>query len=146
MSHEITVRPATVEDAPGLARLNKLFNDVDEPPAQLAARLAAPNRVETPLLAYVEGELAGFAALRVVPCVFYAEPHAEVTELYVEAAYRRRGVARALLRYAEQMAIEVGAEKLYIFTDFENHPARTLYRALGYTDEDLSLSKQLAEG
>lgn len=88
---EIRVYPATPADAAELVRLNALFNGQQEPPEQLAARLRDPQRVETPLLALVEGRVAGFAAVRVVPCVFYPEPYAELTELYVEAEFRHWG-------------------------------------------------------
>ncbi|MEX1018395.1 MAG: GNAT family N-acetyltransferase [Litorilinea sp.] len=143
MAHGISIRAATAQDAPELVRLNSLFNGEEEPPGQLAQRLQDPRRVETPLLAEMGGCVAGFAALRIVPCIFYPEPYAELTELYVEPAYRGRGVGRALVRYAEQMAIEAGADQLFILTGFDNQPALALYRGLGYADYDLALCKQL---
>lgn len=141
MDNPLNIYLATVEDAPHLARLNALFNDSLEGADKIALRMGDPRRVEMPLLAAYEGQVVGFASLRLVPCVFYPDPHAELTELYVDVAYRRRGIARALVAYAEQMAISSGATELFILTGFDNQEALALYRALGYEDYDLALHK-----
>ena len=100
----LEVRVARVEDTPEIARLNLLFNGCDEPPERYAARLADPHRVDTPILALIAGRAVGIANLRLLAPVFYPEPYAELTELYVEEAVRRQGVGRALVRFAEQLA------------------------------------------
>ena len=79
MSNQMKTRVATLEDAHGLARLNAAFNDIHEPAQQLRSRLANPHRVETPIVAEVNECIVGFASLRLVPCVFYETPHAELT-------------------------------------------------------------------
>ena len=43
------------------------------------------------------------------------------------------------------MAAEAGAAEIVIRTGFKNHAAQQLYRACGFTDQDLSLSKPLRE-
>jgi ribosomal protein S18 acetylase RimI-like enzyme len=139
----IIIREATIEDAPILVHLNAAFNGSSDPAEQLAQRLADPKRVETALIAEVDQQIAGFAALRVVPCIWYAAPHAELTELYVEEPYRRHGVARALIAYAEQLARRAGAQELLVQTGHNNQPALALYHAVGFEDYDLSLLKQL---
>jgi len=143
MPPKIQVHPAQPEDAADIARLNALFNGSSEPPEAYLPRLADTRRVDTPLLAWVEGQAAGIANLRVVPTVFYPEPYAELTELYVEEPYRRQGVGQALIGYAEDLARQGGAVELVILTDAENHPAQQLYRGLGYVDHDQALSKAL---
>jgi ribosomal protein S18 acetylase RimI-like enzyme len=132
-------------DLTQLAHLNALFNGASDTAEQLASRLADPCCVETPILAEISGRIVGFAALRVVPCVFYSEAHAELTELYVEDAYRHQGVGQALVAYAERLAIEKGAQTMVILTDFENRAAQSLYRKMGYNNEDLVLSKDLSK-
>ena len=135
------IRIAKHEDAAEIARLNTLFNGCSEPAAHYAARLRDPRRVDTPILAEVDGHCAGIASLRLAPQVFYAGLYAELTELFVEEAYRRRGIGRALLTYAERIAAEAGAAEIVIRTGFKNLAAQQLYRARGFTDQDLSMSK-----
>jgi GNAT superfamily N-acetyltransferase len=143
MTLAIHTRLATPDDAAALARLNEAFNGVVEPPEELAQRLLNPRRVEQPILAEIAGQPVGLVALRVVPCVFYTSPHAELTELYVEPAYRRQGVGRALVDYAARLAREAGAETLLVLTDFCNDTAQSLYRDRGFVNHDLAMQKDL---
>lgn len=136
------VREARPADAAAVAELNEAFNGVHESPDALAQRLADPGRAETALLAEVEaGQAAGFAGLRVTPSLFYATPRAELTELYVAPAFRRRGIARALIGLAERLALARGARSLVVLTGADNAAALRLYRAVGFEDDDVSLSK-----
>ncbi len=146
MNLEIHIHSAESVDAAGLAQLvclNSLFNGESNSAEQIAARLADPRRVETAILAEIDGRIIGFATLRVVPCIFFAEPYAEVTELYVEEGYRRHGVGRALVTHAEKLAREAGARKMLILTDFYNDTAQSLYRSMGYVHYDIALQKDL---
>jgi len=142
MDDNLVVRPATVDDACELACLNAAFNGSREAPGHVARRLTDPRRVETPLVAEINQRVVGFASLRLVPCVFYAEPRAELTELFVKVAHRRRGIGHALVAYAERLAMEGGAKGLFVLTGFENQAAQALYRARGYRDYDLAMCKE----
>jgi GNAT superfamily N-acetyltransferase len=144
MSNEVSIRTATSDDVHELARLNAIFNGVHEAPEQMAARLADPHRVETPIIAEMGGRLVGFAGLRLVPCVFYAAPHAELTELFVEEGYRRRGIGRGLVAYAERLAHAGGAKEMLVLTGLTNREGQALYRAMGYEEDDLAMYKGLA--
>ena len=137
-----TIRMACPEDIPELARLNAAFNGGNESAAALAERFADPRRVEWPIVAEVGGRLVGFAALRLAPGLFYPEPHAEMTELYVEDACRRQGIGRELVKFVECMAVDIGAHELWLMTGLENHDAQEFYRSLGYDHQDLALSKE----
>ena len=143
MEHDIVTRIATPDDAEELARLNGVFNRVFEPSRTLALRLENTRQVETPILAEMEGRVVGFAAVRVVPCVCYATPYAELTELFVEEAWRRRGVGRALMEQAENLAREKGATSLLLLTGLGNADAQAFYQALGYADRHLAMEKKL---
>jgi ribosomal protein S18 acetylase RimI-like enzyme len=137
------IRLATPADAGELARMNAAFNGVFDSAAQIAARLAACADIETAILAELDGQVGGFACVRVVPCVLYAEPYAELTELYVEPALRRRGLGRALIAYAEQLARERGAAELLIMTGTSNLAAQALYRAVGYDTYAVALTRKM---
>ena len=130
------IRIATTNDTSALARLNASFNETSDPAEALAIRLVDPRRVDIPLLAEVDGQAVGFACLRVVPNLFYAEMYAELTELYIEPDFRRRGLGRALVTYAEELARERGAKGLKILTGDDNDEGQGLYRRMGYKDEE----------
>jgi ribosomal protein S18 acetylase RimI-like enzyme len=139
------IRPATPADAGDLARMNAAFNGVSDSAAQIAARMAACADIETAILAKADGQVGGFACVRVVPCVLYAEPYAELTELYVDPAFRRRGLGRALIGYAEQLARTRGATELLIMTGTGNAAAQALYRAAGYDTYAVALNRKVRE-
>jgi ribosomal protein S18 acetylase RimI-like enzyme len=130
---------------PELARLNAEFNGSSDPPEQLSVRFSDPACVEQPLLAEIDGCVVGFAALRIVPCVFYAEPHGELTELFVEPGCRRMGVGRELLSLAEEMAQAKGVKELFVLTGRSNHAARSFYASMGYQDGELAFAKKFAD-
>lgn len=140
---EPILRTATPADAEILATLNRLFNDAEEPPEHWAERLADSRQIEQAILAEIDGQVVGMAGLRLAPGLFYPEPQAEVTELYVLPGFRGKGVGRSLLEKAEALARQAGASELLIRVNVENDPARRLYRSLGYEDGDLSLTKEL---
>ena len=137
------IRAARANDAVEIARLNLAFNGVTDSPEAYAARLADPRRVDHPILALLDERAVGQANLRLAPNVFYAEPYAELSELFVEEAHRRQGIARALIQAAERLAVESGARQMVILTDFYNHPAQQLYRALGFQHHDIALVKEI---
>ena len=145
MNNKIVTRIAKSSDMQDLARLNAQFNGGYESPERLANRLSDPFCVEQPLIAEINGHVAGFAALRIVPCVFYPHPHGELTELFVEEEYRRYGAGRELLVLAERIAKEKGVKELFVLTGLSNQLARMFYNSMGYQDNDLVLSKELQE-
>lgn len=140
---QITVREATQDDLVALARLNERFNDVKTTGAQIAARLADPQCVEIAIVAEVDNQLVGFAGLRVVPLIFYKGTHAELTELFVEESYRRRGVGGVLIRFAERLAESKGAEELILHTGEDNQAAQEFYTAMGYEAWEIVMGKRL---
>jgi GNAT superfamily N-acetyltransferase len=140
---QITIRVATEDDLGALARLNTQFNDVDTTAEQIAERLADPQCVEIPIVAEAEKQVVGFAGLRVVPQIFYAGAHAELTELFVEEGYRRRGIGQALIQFAERLAQSKGAEALVIHTGEDNYAARAFYSTMGYEPWDVVMGKMV---
>lgn len=59
-----------------------------------------------------------------------------LNDLYVDASARRGGVARALLDAAAAFAREDGALGVSLETTRDNAPARALYRAAGWHEDD----------
>jgi ribosomal protein S18 acetylase RimI-like enzyme len=73
------------------------------------------------------------------------EPYGELTDLFVAASFRRRGVARALMAHVERLAREGGAKELVLLTGFDNAGSQAFYRALGYGDYALAMRRRLAD-
>lgn len=92
------------------------------------------------LVAYLNGATAGhvnvlFASdLAVVRSAFEGTVHYEVSALATAVPLRRRGVGRALLARAEDLARRRGAARVGLACNVDNEPARSLYDSAGYVD------------
>ena len=141
----VTVRQATPDDATELARMLDLFDHMGATPEQVSARMLACQSVLTTYLGEIDGQPVGFACLRLVPHIQGDEPYAELTDIYVEAPWRRHGVARALIARVEAAARASGASEVVIITGFDNEGAQAAYRAAGYTDWALAMRKRFPD-
>ena len=138
------IRFANEKDADVLARLNRKFNKTHDTAEQIAARIKAKPLAETALVAEVEGEVIGFACLRVTRSLCYDFALAELTELYVDESHRRHGAGRALIERAERIAQQQGAESLMLLVGGKNLTAQEFYRSVEYQElQDLVMSKKL---
>jgi GNAT superfamily N-acetyltransferase len=138
----IIIRPATPDDAAEIARLNEAFNDLRSTPEQIAAQIARCAGIETMFLAEVDRRVVGMASLRLLPNICDPMPYAELTELFVEDAYRRLGVGRALVEAIEQAARIGGANQLILLTGLKNSRAHAFYHALGYAIYSFAMHKR----
>ena len=59
-----------------------------------------------------------------------------IDELYVDAAYRRRGYGREAVAFVEKKAREMGVNAIHLEVDRGNDAAFELYRRTGYQDHD----------
>src|SRR3954468_11760714 len=151
MSDEVLVRPAEVSDVTEVARLLTELNlDVGvggyppdrerDPevatvtPDQVQRRAISMRNLETVYVAEVEGAVCGFVSLRLTPYLDQDAPYAEITEVYVEPQARRRGVAQALMTFAESQAARYGATSVHLVTGADNVKAQAFYKAAGYED------------
>ncbi len=138
----ITVRQATPDDATALARMLDLFDGLGATPDQVSARMRACQHVLTTFLGALDGQPVGFACLRLVPHLQGDEPYAELTDIYVDAPFRRQGVARTLIAQVEAAARVAGASEVVLITGFDNEGAQAAYRASGYADWALAMRKR----
>src|SRR5688572_641785 len=150
MSEGLTIREASVEDAATVATLFSEFNallgadGLPESEAYLpenanvavhtmVRRLEAMREVERVWLAEVDGAPAGLICLRLVPYIGQDAPFADVTQLYVRQALKRRGIGAALIAVAEHAALQAGATCVHIITGaVNNDDAQAFYKAQGY--------------
>lgn len=90
-------------------------------------------------VAEIEGEIGGFSAITTDQEPEYAsvgwdinEPAIVTHRLAVSIHHRRQGIAEALLKQAEIVALERGITKLRIDTNSNNKATRLLFPKLGY--------------
>jgi len=91
-------------------------------------------------VAEVEGVVVGVVTVG-TRAHFTGDLDAYVGELVVDARVQRSGVGAALMAAAENWAGDRGLRHLTLETGAANQPARDFYRALGYLEEDVRLTK-----
>lgn len=109
---------------------------VDEPKADATEHRRERVRSDDTFdrVAVVDGRFVGYVAgdFREAPPVVRHGDTAHVNELYVRPAYRREGVADALLAEAESWAEERGCVYVSLHVHRGNDAARALYEDRGY--------------
>jgi len=107
------------------------FQNFEAELASLPGEYASPHgRL---LLAFVDGALAGCAALRALADVDYANA-CEMKRLYVRPAFRRFGLGRALAEALLDEARRAGYSVMLLDTLDEMESARGLYSTLGFEE------------
>lgn len=100
----------------------------------LQARMQANDSVV--LLAEADGKALGFVQLYPMFSSVGTARTWILNDLYVDAAARRGGVARALLDAAADFARNDGARSIVLETTRDNEPARALYRDAGWNEDE----------
>ena len=136
----MNVRLATDADTEAVGRLlhdfNSEFGDLTPGPAKLAARMRE-------LLG--DGHIAvlvggdgpdGVAVMSFRPSLWTDALECYLAELYVAPAVRGRGLGRALLNGALELARKTGADYICLATSEDDVAARSLYESAGFTNRD----------
>jgi ribosomal protein S18 acetylase RimI-like enzyme len=89
-----------------------------------------------------EDRVVGFVALS-TRTHFTGDVDAYIGSLVVDQELERQGVGSMLLRVAEEWARDSGFQTLVLDTGARNTAARALYKAVGFAEEDIRLSKRL---
>jgi ribosomal protein S18 acetylase RimI-like enzyme len=134
------VREGAGDDCDAIGRLLHAFNrEFDEPtpgPRELADRvrhLLAEGQI-TVLLAGDAPD--GLAVLRFRPAIWTPTLECYLAELYVVPAHRRRGLGRALMEAAIELARREGATYMDLGTSEDDVAARALYESLGFRNRE----------
>lgn len=156
----VDIREYHLEDAP---QVERCIVELQAFERKIEPNRADPETIAAPYLAHIlqqcldldgaifvaeaEGAVVGFV------CIFAktdsgslieAEPeHAYISDLVVLPAHRGRGVGRALLRQAEEFAVQHGARVLKLDVLAANSGARALYCTAGFQEHEIRLQKQL---
>jgi GNAT superfamily N-acetyltransferase len=132
------VRVASDRDADVVAALLHDFNtefDTPTPPVdELEGRLSELLPGGDPVVLLGGDEPDGLAVLRFRPSIWSSGLECYLAELYVTPARRGRGLGRALMQAAIEVALERGADWMDIGVDEPDLPARRLYESLGFTN------------
>lgn len=131
----ITIRFAQPKDAPQLLRLNEAFNGPgDQTPEGIRTALEAPGP-EQVFVAEAEesGALIGFCCCLLKRSFCYQEPSGEITEFFVDPAWRRQGAGRALLAFAVRFCESQRVSELTLLTGDDNFTAQAFYKSLGFS-------------
>ena len=142
---EIEIRQATGSDEPALTRIDR---ETHTPLSTIAPsqRFGERTRPEQTLVALVDGELAGYIAMR-PPTPHPSHAHVlEVCGLSVDPGRQRLGIGRALIEAAVREAPERGARRLTLRVLSTNDPARKLYESCGFTLEGILREEFHLEG
>lgn len=79
-------------------------------------------------------EAVGYIVLTLSFSFEFRGRDAFIDELYIEPGYRRRGLGRMAVDFAERHARDLEVNAVHLEVDHGNDPARELYRRIGYAD------------
>ena len=134
------VRRAGIADAQDIGRLlhdfNTEYDDITPGPRALAERMRQLiGSGETAVLLIGDGP-DGLAVLRFRPAIWTDKLECYLAELYVVADRRGRGVGRALMEAAIELARGEGADHMDLGTSEDDVAARALYESLGFSNRE----------
>ena len=116
------IRPMTAADVPSVAALEKLCFSDPWSASSIASELDNP--LSLWLVWEEDGAAAAYLGVQRVP------PQADVMNVAVSPALRRRGIARALFAELERRLPEI--DELFLEVRASNSGAIALYRTLGF--------------
>ncbi|MDJ1182219.1 GNAT family N-acetyltransferase [Roseofilum casamattae] len=111
--------------------LNALYADGDNEQYLDSVEVLSQDRVAI-FGAFEDEVLCAIGAVK----VFAADGYGEMKRVYVRPAYRRRGLAKAIVKQLEARLIELGIAECKLLTGEYQQDALKLYRSLGYVECD----------
>jgi GNAT superfamily N-acetyltransferase len=133
--NNIRIRFATLDDSGLLLRLIRDLAAYERTPNAVVAteedlRRYGLERQFEALLAFLDGEPAGFALFHPRFSIWLGRPGVYLEDLFVTHAARGKGVGRRLMTRLAAIAVERGWERID-FQVLDWNPARGFYRRLG---------------
>src|SRR5262245_16210774 len=138
VAHGIEIRGALESDIPlllqlirELAEYERLLHDVRATVESLRETLFGPKRYAETLLAFFDGEPAGFAVYFFTYSTFAAKPVLYLEDLFVRPALRGKGIGKCLFTTVMQAAAEEGCARMDWSVLDWNSSAIDFYEKLG---------------
>jgi ribosomal protein S18 acetylase RimI-like enzyme len=132
------VRRAQGADADAIGRLlhdfNSEFGDPTPGPRKIAERVRGLLDGERTIVLLAGPGPDGLAVLRLRPALFTDALECYLAELYVVPDRRGRGLGRALMRAAIDVARREGADHMDLGTSEDDVAARALYESMGFSN------------
>ena len=125
----LSLREAELQDAAQIQR--NIFPN--KTPEQIENRLNSAHKRR--IVAEYNNEIIGYAVL-----AFRTVPHAHTAllhSLFVNEEFRNKGMGKAIVEYAEKLALQDGIEILLLEVSAENRNAIPLYKKLGFEEYGL---------
>jgi ribosomal protein S18 acetylase RimI-like enzyme len=149
----IDVRRAEPQDRSRLVDLSRRLADTAPPwrrrgavesaiAESISAIVDRQDKDDAIMVAEIAGQVVGFITLG-RRNHFTGDIDAAIDDLVVDTDSEGRGVAAALLAHAESWAQAHSLQRLTVETSASNQRALRRYRANGFTDEDIRLTKPL---
>jgi GNAT superfamily N-acetyltransferase len=133
-----TIRAATEADVPlilafirELAAYEKLSAEVTATEEQLRLTLFGPRRFAEALFACADDQPVGFAIFFHNYSTFLAQPGLYLEDLYVQPAFRKRGLGKLLITTIARIAVERGCGRFEWTVLDWNKPSIEFYESLG---------------
>jgi GNAT superfamily N-acetyltransferase len=134
----IQIRPATASDIPlilqmirALADYERLSDQVVATEEQLREALFGPRPAAEVILAYADGQAAGFALFFHNFSTFLGKRGLYLEDLFVQKEFRRLGIGRRLLAELARIAVERDCGRFEWAVLDWNQPAIDFYKSLG---------------
>jgi len=140
----VTIREVRRGDASNLADLVTQLGypaTTGEMLERLDAITAYPQTLT--LVAEADGLVVGFIGLRREPMYGSGPPAMRIAALAVDAEHRRRGVAQALVQWAETWAQDQGCASVVLTSANHRAGAHAFYRRAGYRGSGVRFAKDL---
>lgn len=138
MTPDIDIRIATEADVPliltlirDLARYEKLLDQVVATEAILRESLFGQSPAAEVIIGSFKGVSVGYALFFHSFSTFLGKAGMYIEDLYVQKAYRGKGLGKALLLFVAELAIKRGCKRLEWSVLDWNEPAIRFYESLG---------------
>ncbi|HJQ18605.1 MAG TPA: GNAT family N-acetyltransferase [Allosphingosinicella sp.] len=127
----LIIREATTADAAAISALAvELGYDVR--PEMVARNFAALLALDQPALVAEEKEIVGVLTWHITPVLHRPGPVGRITMLVVSAAWRGRGIGRALIMDVEARLADRGCSMIEVTSRIDLKEAHAFYARLGY--------------
>ncbi|MCB2311906.1 GNAT family N-acetyltransferase [Clostridium tagluense] len=85
----------------------------------------------------VDGEVIGYANTWTAYSIWSRGKALTIDDLYIFSHYRRSGIGEELMKYLIEFAKQNGYKRVQLHAELNNERAHSLYRKLGFSEEEI---------